>query len=97
MPTLPCRFSPDAVVARLGGVTEWIEELRATVTGTGAAPPAMDAYLAKVRDRAYTVTDGDLEALKAAGISEDEIFEQTVAAAIEQGLRRLDRAAKVIG
>jgi alkylhydroperoxidase family enzyme len=78
-------------------VSEWIDDLRGTVTATGAPPPAMDAYLEKVRDRAYTVTDADVEALKAAGISEDEIFEQTVAAAIEQGLTRLDVAAKVIG
>ena len=47
--------------------------------------------------RAYTVTDADVEALKAAGLSEDEIFEQTVAAAIAEGLRRLDAAAAVIG
>jgi hypothetical protein len=35
--------------------------------------------------------------VKAAGLSEDEIFEQTVAAAISEGLRRLDAAAAVIG
>ena len=38
-----------------------------------------------------------MEELKAAGLSEDEIFEQTVAAAIGEGLRRLDAAAAVIG
>ena len=32
----------------------------------------------------------DVAALDAAGLSEDEIFEQTVAAAIAEGLRRLD-------
>ena len=84
-------------MARLGRVSEWIDDLRRTVAATGAAPPAMDSYLEKVRDRAYAVTDADVEALKAARISEDEIFEQTVAAAIEQGLGRLDIAAKVIG
>ena len=56
----------------------------------------MAAYLAKVRDRAYSVTDADVEALKAAGFTEDEIFEQTVAVAIGQGLRRLDAASAVI-
>ena len=34
---------------------------------------------------------------KDAGVSEDEIFEQTVATAIAQGLRRLDVAMAVIG
>jgi len=56
----------------------------------------MSNYLAKVRDRAFAVTDQDVETLKEAGISEDEIFEQTVAVAIAEGLRRLDRAAEVI-
>jgi alkylhydroperoxidase family enzyme len=57
----------------------------------------MATYLAKVNERAYTVTDADVEALTAAGLSDDEIFEQTVAAAIAQGLRRLDAAGAVIG
>jgi alkylhydroperoxidase family enzyme len=50
-----------------------------------------------VRTHAYKVTDSDVEQLKAAGLSEDEIFEQTVAAAISEGLRRLDAASAVIG
>ena len=56
----------------------------------------MAAYLEKVRDRAYTVTDEDIDALREAGISEPEIFKQTVVVAIAEGLRRLDRAGEVI-
>ena len=37
-----------------------------------------------------------MEALKEAGLSEDEIFEQTVGVAIGEGLRRLDLARKVV-
>jgi alkylhydroperoxidase family enzyme len=73
-----------------------IEELRRLAAATPEAPAAMASYLDKVRSRAYTVTDGDVEALKAAGIPEDAIFEQTVAVAIWEGLRRLDRAAETI-
>jgi alkylhydroperoxidase family enzyme len=54
-------------------------------------------YLAKVRARAYTVTDDDVEELTRAGLREDEIFEATVSVAIGEGLRRLDAAARVIG
>ena len=61
-----------------------------------APRPELTAYLAKVRDRAYTVNDADVDALKAAGIGEDEIFEQTVRVAIDEGLRRIDRAEGVI-
>jgi alkylhydroperoxidase family enzyme len=57
----------------------------------------MAAYLEKVRDRAYAVVDRDVEALEEAGLSEDVIFEQTVAVAIAEGLRRLDLASEVIG
>jgi hypothetical protein len=57
----------------------------------------MTPYLAKVRERAHTVTDADVEQLKDTGFAEDEIFQQTVAAAIREGLRRLDIARQVIG
>jgi alkylhydroperoxidase family enzyme len=56
----------------------------------------MAAYLEKVRTGARAVTDEDVAALKAAGIDEDVIFEQTVGAAIREGLRRLEAAGKVI-
>jgi alkylhydroperoxidase family enzyme len=74
-----------------------VDELRAVVAGIPAPPEAMAGYLAKVRDRAYTVTDADIAALRESGLGEDEIFEQTVGAAIAQGLRRLDRANEVLG
>ena len=78
-------------------MAESIDELRLNAAAVGSPPPAMDDYLAKVRERAYTVTDGDVEALKRDGIEEDEIFEQTVASAIREGLRRLDAALEAIG
>ena len=70
--------------------------MRLEVVDRGHAPEAMAGYLRKVHERAYTVTDADVDALKAAGISEDVIFEQTVAVAIGEGLRRLDRADEVL-
>jgi 3-oxoacyl-(acyl-carrier-protein) synthase len=73
-----------------------LDELRQLAADASPSPPSMDAYLAKVRTGAYTVTDADVEALKDAGLTEDEIFAQTVAVAIGEGLRRLDRATKVI-
>ena len=41
-----------------------------------------------MRLHAYRVTDGDVESLLASGLSEDEIFEATVAAAVTAGLER---------
>lgn len=74
-----------------------IDELRAVVAATPPAPSALGSYLDKVRNRAYTVTDADVAAAVAAGHSEDEIFEQTVAVAIAEGLRRLDAGLTAIG
>jgi alkylhydroperoxidase family enzyme len=74
-----------------------LEELQETVAALPPAPPAMSAYLEKVRTRAHTIVDGDVSALKAAGYSEDEIFEQTVAAAVDEGLRRLGAGLRAVG
>jgi alkylhydroperoxidase family enzyme len=77
-------------------VPDPIDELRALASAAGGPAPVLVPYLEKVRARAYTITDGDLEALKAAGVSEDEIFEATVAVALGEGLRRLDAALEAI-
>jgi alkylhydroperoxidase family enzyme len=78
-------------------MSEYLDQLRANVAATSPAPAELASYLEQVRTRAYTVTDSDVENLKAAGLSEDVIFEQTVAVAISEGLRRLDAAAAVTG
>jgi alkylhydroperoxidase family enzyme len=78
-------------------VTEPIEQLRAVVAAVAPAPPVLLRYLDKVHSRAYTVTDEDVGELTAAGFSEDEIFEQTVAAAVAEGLRRLDAGLGALG
>src|SRR5688500_2250188 len=81
--------SPEA-----GGVTTrydvLIAGLRDAARPSRAAPREFDAYLENVRLHAYRVTDRDVEELKAAGFSEDEIFEHTVSAAVAAGLERLD-------
>ena len=74
-----------------------IDELRNIAAGSSPAPAEMSLYQEKVRERAYTVVDRDIEELTEAGFSDDAIFEQTVAVAIAEGLRRLDRANEVIG
>ena len=76
--------------------SEPIERLRAMVAAAPPEPPALASYLDKVRSCAYTVTDADVAALVAAGFSEEEIFEHTVAVAVTEGLRRLDAGLGVI-
>jgi alkylhydroperoxidase family enzyme len=73
-----------------------IDALRAAACPERPAPPEFATYLEKVRLHAYKVTDRDIEELKAAGFSEDEIFEQTVAAAAAAGLERLDAGLRTL-
>lgn len=58
---------------------------------TGEIPEALRVYVDKVARHAYQVTDRDVEELKAAGYSEDAIFEITLSAALGAGMSRLER------
>jgi alkylhydroperoxidase family enzyme len=69
---------------------ELIGRVRAAGVPERAAPVELSGYLEKVRLHAYKVTDRDVDELKAAGFSEEEIFEHTVSAAVAAGLERLD-------
>ena len=75
---------------------EPIERLRCAARPDRPVPPELAPYLEKVRLHAYKVTDRDVEELKAAGFSEDEIFEHTVAAATAAGLARLEAGLAVL-
>jgi len=61
-----------------------------TAAPSREAPHDFNAYLEKVRRHAYTITDQDVQELKDAGYSEDEIFEYTVSAAVAAGVERLN-------
>jgi len=66
----------------------------ATLEGSG--PEQILTYLAKVRDQSYRVSEDDFAALRAEGLSEDTIFELTVAAAIGAASRRLEAARRAM-
>jgi alkylhydroperoxidase family enzyme len=63
--------------------------VRRAVFAGEPAPAALASYADKVRHHAYKVTDGDVEAIRRAGYSEDQIFELTVAVAVGDGYERL--------
>ena len=72
-----------------------IAELRAALPDR-EAPSDFRSYLDKIRQHAYTITDDDVQALKDAGHSEDEIFEHTVSAAAAAGLERLEAGLRTL-
>jgi alkylhydroperoxidase family enzyme len=81
----------DATAAALlHGSGDTPQDLRQAVA-SGAAPPDLMALVQKVRSRAYTVTDGDLDALRGR-YTEDQLFEIIVAAAFGAARERLAAA-----
>jgi hypothetical protein len=78
----------EAVVATPGKLPEATR--RAVFAGGDAGDASTTAFLAKVRTRAYQVTDEDVLALRAAGWDDEGIYELTIAAATGEGMRRLD-------
>ena len=60
-------------------------------------PTALRAYVGKVHRHAYKVIDEDIAELRAAGYSEDQIFEATLAAAFGAGRARLSAGLAALG
>ncbi|MBO2454766.1 hypothetical protein J4573_47295 [Actinomadura barringtoniae] len=79
------------------------EERARAFRNEGLSPP-MDALVAKVVDAPSEVTDADLATVMASGLSEDEIFELVICAAVghsdrlyESGLTALAALAEATG
>jgi hypothetical protein len=66
-------------------------ERRAAFNKSGLAEP-LGALVNKVARDAYRVTDEDINAVKQAGVSEDQVFEIVVCAAIGQANRQYNAA-----
>jgi alkylhydroperoxidase family enzyme len=64
-------------------------QLRRCAYDGAVEEPVLAHYIAMVRECAYRVTDADITALRAHGLSDDAIFELTVAAALGEAQRRL--------
>ncbi|MEZ4667735.1 MAG: hypothetical protein R3E39_07440 [Anaerolineae bacterium] len=64
---------------------------RAAFDNAGLAAP-LTTLINKVAKHAYKVTDADITATKAAGFSEDQIFELVVCAAVGQATRQYETA-----
>jgi alkylhydroperoxidase family enzyme len=64
---------------------------RAAFDNTGLAEP-LRTLIDKVVNHAYKIIDADVAAARKAGLSEDEIFELVVCAAVGQAARQYDAA-----
>ena len=76
----------EAVLHSLGTLDP---DTRQAIAEERDVPTALRAYVGKVHRHAYKVIDEDIAELRAAGYSEDQIFEATLAAALGAGRVRL--------
>ena len=74
-----------------GGGKASPSERKAAFQDSGLAEP-LGALADKVARYAYRVTDEDIHAVRISGLSEDEIFEIVVCAAVGQATRQYDAA-----
>ena len=86
-----------ALLARiLGGAGTAPRELRrAAFDNTGLDEP-ISTLVDTVACRSYRVTDDDIAAAQAAGLSADQIFEITVCAAVGQATRQYSAALEAL-
>lgn len=86
-----------AVIERvLRGDGKTTREVRAAAFGNEAVPSSCAAFVDKVAKTAWTIGDDDVDAVKRAGLSEDEIFEIAVSAALGHSTRQLETALAAV-
>ena len=86
------RYRAAAVANVLEGAGRASREERRAAFDNRGVSPAAQALIEKVARHAYKVTDEDIAAAKAGGLSEDQIFELCVCAAMGQASRQYEAA-----
>jgi hypothetical protein len=97
MPAMNDRFGPlrmATAAALLNGQAATAPELRQAITG-GNPPPELTTLVDKIRSRAYTVTDHDLDQLRSR-YTEDQLFEIVLCAAFGAANERLAAAHRAL-
>lgn len=94
-------LAEDLRQALLGEPARLDRAIRAAVVAGDTIPVPWRSFSSKVREASYSVTQNDIDKLRADGRSEDEVFEMTVCAAVgaaadslQFGLQAVQGAAK---
>ncbi|HKU38430.1 MAG TPA: hypothetical protein VJR89_09795 [Polyangiales bacterium] len=87
------RPARNALIARiLEGKAEAAPALRRAAFANQELSQPLATLLGKVVTRPHSVTDSDIAAARASGLSEDQVFELVVCAAIGEAVRQHDGA-----
>src|SRR5262245_14240638 len=91
------RQARNALMARIldGRGDASPDQRRAAFSNAGLPEPG-SRLVEKVARHAYKVTDDDIEAVRIAGFTEDQIFELLVCAAIGQATRQYEAALAAV-
>ena len=103
-PTSPGGAATDRHAARLADLRRVVFDsvaatdraVRAAAASGAALPEPAGSYAAMVRNASYRITGADLAGLHAAGLSDDAVFEITIAAAVRAALRSLDAGMRAV-
>jgi alkylhydroperoxidase family enzyme len=90
------RLRKIVIERALHGAGETTGDARRAAFDNREVPAAAGALIDKVANHAWQVTDDDVDAARRAGLSEDEIFELVVCAALGQATRQLDAALAAV-
>lgn len=90
------RFHRELVARVLDSEAQAPREQRKAAFGNVGLDDPVRTLIEKVADRSYAVTDADVAAVRAAGLSEDQIFELIVCAAIGAADRQYTAAAAAL-
>ncbi len=97
---MPSRNAPhlDALIASVTKKSATVEQpIRQAIIEGKPLSAAIDVFVRKVLYNPSSMSDGDFEAMKAQGFSEDQIFEIVVCASIAAGVERVDRGLAAAG
>jgi alkylhydroperoxidase family enzyme len=88
----------DAILTQTGSTELSLRRtvLERTRNGEGQVPEALREFVEKIAERPWTVNDEDFARLRAAGYSEDELYEVTLAAAVGAGLQRFEAGLRAL-
>ncbi len=86
------RLHRELVARVLEGNGKAASDLRRAAFDNAGLSEPITTLIEKVAEHAYQVTDEDVVAVRAAGLSEDQIFEIVVCAAIGQASRQYANA-----
>ena len=90
------RFRKAAIERTVRGAGSTPADQRQAAFDNRNVPAAAAALVDTIARNAWKVTDEDVAAAKAAGLSEDAIFELAVSAAMGQATRQLDSALAAV-